>query len=245
MLIKWILYVAGIVGALLFIKPFVDEDISTLTKYHRMAILHRMLSLRNKLLPSVHPVSITADADSKALVEVIALYHPSLDLSDDLTNNDVEQFRYHSKRILTALLPAKSSSCLIQHHTFQYNSNQVNMYSIQHEQIIDWKCSNQPIILYFHGGGFVFGDIDTYSCYECHLSKSLNMLVLHVDFRLAPEYSLEQTIEDVITVYKVLLDVDPNIHRRLIGMGDSSGGMLWIYLLQWIISNNKPVPQGV
>ncbi|CAF4031000.1 unnamed protein product, partial [Rotaria sp. Silwood1] len=25
----------------------------------------------------------------------------------------------------------------------------------------------------------------------------------------------------------------------------SSGGMLWIYLLQWIISNNKPVPQGV
>ncbi|CAF4008145.1 unnamed protein product, partial [Rotaria sp. Silwood1] len=55
----------------------------------------------------------------------------------------------------------------------------------------------------------------------------------------------EQTIEDVITVYKVLLDVDPNIHRRLIGMGDSSGGMLWIYLLQWIISNNKAVPQGV
>ncbi|CAF4447379.1 unnamed protein product, partial [Rotaria sp. Silwood2] len=33
--------------------------------------------------------------------------------------------------------------------------------------------------------------------------------------------------------------------RRLIGMGDSSGGMLWIYLLQWIISNNKPIPQGV
>ncbi|CAF4125606.1 unnamed protein product [Rotaria sordida] len=28
-------------------------------------------------------------------------------------------------------------------------------------------------------------------------------------------------------------------------MGDSSGGMLWIYLLQWIISNNKPIPQGV
>ncbi|CAF3963282.1 unnamed protein product, partial [Rotaria sp. Silwood1] len=69
------------------------------------------------------------------------------------------------------------------------------------------------------------------------------MLILHVDFRLAPEYSLEQTIEDVINVYKVLLDSDSNIHRRLIGMGDSSGGMLWIYLLQWIISNNKPLLQ--
>ncbi|CAF4106281.1 unnamed protein product, partial [Rotaria sordida] len=46
-------------------------------------------------------------------------------------------------------------------------------------------------------------------------------------------------------IYKILLDADSNIHRRLIGMGDSSGGMLWIYLLQWIISNNKPAPQGV
>ncbi|CAF3476843.1 unnamed protein product [Rotaria sp. Silwood1] len=210
-----------------------------------MLILHRIFSLRNKLLPSLHPLSITTDADSKALVELIILYHPSLDLSDDLTDNDIEQFRYHSKRILTALFPIRSSSCLVQHHIFQYNTNQINMYSIQHQQINDWKYSNQSLVLYFHGGGFVFGDIDTYSCYECHLSKSLNMLILHVDFRLAPEYFLEQTIEDVINVYKVLLDVDPNIHRRLIGMGDSSGGMLWIYLLQWIISNNKPLPQGV
>ncbi|CAF4938267.1 unnamed protein product, partial [Rotaria sp. Silwood1] len=172
MLINWVLYIAGIVATLLFIKPFVDEDTLKLTKHHSFAIFHRMLSLRNQLLPSVHPLSITADADSKALVELILLYHPNLDLGDDLTKNDIKQFRYHSKRILTALFPVKSSSCLIQHHIFQYNTNQVNIYSIQHQQINDWKCSNQPIILYFHGGGFVFGDIDTYSCYECHLSKS-------------------------------------------------------------------------
>ncbi|CAF4739317.1 unnamed protein product, partial [Rotaria sp. Silwood2] len=169
-----------------------------------------MISLRNKILPFIHPQSIRTDADSKALVELISLYHSELDLSDDLTNNDIEQFRYNSKRMLTALFPARTSSCLIQHHTFQYNTNQVNMYSIQHEKINDWKCSNQPLVLYFHGGGFVFGDIDTYSCSECHLSKSLDMLILHVDFRLVPEYSLEETIEDVINVYQVLLDADPN-----------------------------------
>ncbi|CAF1193421.1 unnamed protein product [Rotaria sordida] len=235
----------GIIVVILVFKPYVDEDLLALTRYHRMAIFHRMFSLRNKLLPFLHPGSITMDADSKALYELISLYHPQLDLSESLTKNDVEKFRYHSKRILTALFPAKSSSCLIQHHILQYNTNQIHMYYIQHEKINDWKCSNQPIILYFHGGGFVFGDIDTYSCFECHLSKSLNMLILHVDFRLIPEYSLEETIEDVINIYKILLDADSNIHRRLIGMGDSSGGMLWIYLLQWIISNNKPIPQGV
>ncbi|CAF4030876.1 unnamed protein product, partial [Rotaria sp. Silwood1] len=230
---------------LLVFKPFVNKNLLTLTQHHRFAIFHQMLTLRHKLLPFLNPLSITSDADSKALVELILAYDPGLNLRDDLTNNDIEEFRYHSKQMLTALFPARSSSCLVQHHIFRCNTNKVNIYSIRHQDINDWKCSNQPIILYFHGGGFVFGDIDTYSRYECHLSKSLNMLVLHVDFRLAPEYSLEQIIEDVITVYKVLLDVDPNIHRRLIGMGDSSGGMLWIYLLQWIISNNKPVPQGV
>ncbi|CAF2985782.1 unnamed protein product, partial [Rotaria sp. Silwood2] len=128
-----------------------------------MAVLHRILSVQNKLLPFLYPGSITMDTDSKALDELITLYHPQLDLGENLTDNDIDEFRYHSKRMLTALFPVRSSSCLVEHHIFQYNTNQINMYSIQHEQINDWKCSNQPLILYFHGGGFVFGDIDTYS----------------------------------------------------------------------------------
>ncbi|CAF4055671.1 unnamed protein product, partial [Rotaria sp. Silwood1] len=154
MLSSWLFSIMAYIIALLVFKPFVDKDLLTLTQHHRVAIFHRIFSFRNTLLPFLHPGTITADADSKALVELIVLYHPSLDLSDDLTKNDVEQFRYHSKRILTALFPAKSSSCLIQHHIFQLNTNQVNIYSIQHQQINDWKCSNQPLLLYFHGGGF-------------------------------------------------------------------------------------------
>ncbi|CAF1473432.1 unnamed protein product, partial [Rotaria sordida] len=198
MLSSWLYLIVVAMIAFLTIKPYVDKDLLVLTRCHRVAIFHRIFSFRNKLLPFLHPGSIVTDADSKALYELISLYYPQLDLSDDLTKNDIEEFRYHSKRILTALFPARSSSCLIQDHILQYNTSQVHMYYIQHEKIDDWKCSNQSIILYFHGGGFVFGDIDTYSCFECHLSKSLNILVLHVDFRLVPEYSLEETIEDVI-----------------------------------------------
>jgi acetyl esterase/lipase len=186
------------------------------------------------------------DSDSKALDELILLYHPPLHLSENLTYNEIEMLRYHSERMLTGLHPARSPSCLVEHHIFQYDDNNiVDMYSIQHDQLDNWKDSDLPLILYFHGGGFVFGGINTYSGFECHLSKDLNMLILHVNFLLAPEHPLASTIEDVIGVYRVLLAVDPNIHQRLIGMGDSSGGMLWIYLLQWIVSNNKPVPQAV
>ncbi|CAF4827892.1 unnamed protein product, partial [Rotaria sp. Silwood2] len=67
-----------------------------------MAVLHRILSVQNKLLPFLYPGSITTDTDSKALDELITLYHPQLDLGDNLTDNDIDEFRYHSKRMLTA-----------------------------------------------------------------------------------------------------------------------------------------------
>ncbi|CAF1387970.1 unnamed protein product, partial [Rotaria sordida] len=103
MLSNWLLYIFATIIAILFFKPYVDEDLLALTGYHRVAIFHRIYSLRNKLLPFLHPGSITMDPDSKALDELISLYHPKLDLSENLTKNDIEEFRYHSKRILTAL----------------------------------------------------------------------------------------------------------------------------------------------
>jgi acetyl esterase/lipase len=229
----------------MLIVPCIDKNISPLSRYARMTMSHRIFTIRNKIFPFVNPRPEGMDSDSKALDELMALYRPILDLSENFTKKEIEMLRKHSKQMLTSLHPARSPSCLVEHNIFQYDNNKVNIYLIQHDQIDDWKNSNRPLILYFHGGGFVFGGIDTYSGFECHLSKDFNMLILHVNFRLVPEYSLVNIIEDVIGVYRILLDIDSNIHQRLIGMGDSSGGMLWIYLLQWIVSNNKPIPRAV
>lgn len=230
---------------LIIVKPFIDVERSVLSQHPQMLVMHRVLSIRNTFLPFLNQQLLIRDADSKAFNEIISLYYPRPDLSRNVTNNEIESFRYHSKRMLTALHPTKSPSCLIDHRLFHLNANQIDLYYIQHNQIDDWRSSKQPLILYFHGGGFVSGDLDTYAGFECHLSKDLNMLVLHVNFRRVPENSLKTIVEDAVNAYQFLLQEDPDIHRRLIGMGDSSGGMLWIYLLQWSISNNKPVPQGV
>jgi acetyl esterase/lipase len=241
----WLFYLAVNMMLLIIVGPFIDRNFSPLSRYSRMKIVHGIFTLRNKFFPFINPRPEGMEADSKALDELISLYYPTLDLNENSTDEDIKHLRYHSKQMLTSLHPPLSSSCLIKHHIFQYDDHQINMYSIQHETIDDWKYSNQSFVLYFHGGGFVFGGIETYSGFECHLSKDLNMLILHVNLRLAPEYSLEDIIQDVIDVYQVLLHVDSNIHQRLIGMGDSSGGLLWIYLLQWIVTNNKTVPQAV
>lgn len=241
----WFFYLVAQILTFFIVKPFVGRDMRESIKNSRLSTMYHVFYMRHKYLSFLNNEFVSIDADSTALNELISLYEPKLDLSENATDEEIENLRYHSKNLFTSLFPSQSSSCIIEHHPFEYNSNKLAMYYIQHGKIDNWQDSNQSIILYFHGGGFVYGDIDTYGNYECHLSRYHNMLVLHVELRHSPEYLLEDIIHDVIDVYQYLLNIDPNINKRLIGMGDSSGGMLWIYLLQWIVANNKPIPQGI
>ena len=211
----------------------------------RMSTMHRLFSLRHSIVSSLTGRSNGLSSDAKSLVEIFSLYHPKLDLSENPTPREIQLLRQHSRRMFNGLLPKKPSTCRIEQQLFQVNGRAVRMYFIHHERIENWQMSPRPLVLYFHGGGFVFGGEDTYFGFECHLSKDLNMMILHVDFGLVPEQPLEQTLKDLIGVYQILQRTDPGIHQRLIGMGDSSGGMLWIYLLQWLVAHTQPVPRAV
>ncbi|UJR14247.1 hypothetical protein I4U23_001238 [Adineta vaga] len=225
--------------------PMIDNNLSPLSRSSRIKLIHRLSTIRNLIAPFSNPRVAGMDADSKALEELLEIFYPQLRLSNNASSHEIQIFRQRAKQMFSSLYPTPSPTCVVQAHIFKYDNVPINMYLIQHHRIDDWKNSNKPLILYFHGGGFIFGGINIYSGLECHLSEQMNMLILHVEFDLVPENNLEDILIDAIDVYKVLLSVDPNIHKRLIGMGDSSGGMLWIHLLQWIVSNKLPVPQGV
>ncbi|CAF0738935.1 unnamed protein product [Adineta ricciae] len=237
--------IAEIVLLLITTVPFIDVDLSPLSRSARLTIVHRMTVWRNLLAPFVNPRVEGMDPDSKALEEMMMLFYPQLALSHNITADEVKVFRKQAKHMFTNLYPSRPSTCVVQGHVFQHNGNSVKIYFIQHNKLDDWEDVDTPLILYLHGGGFVFGDIDLYDGVECDLSKRMNMLVIHVAFDLAPEHTVDKILVDITDVYQTLLYIDPNIHQRLIGMGDSSGGMLWIYLLQWMISNNISVPQGI
>lgn len=237
--------VSAVFAAMITLSPLINYTSVPLARLSRTIFIHRICTIRNQLLPFVNPRTKGMDADGKALEEIMSLYHPPLFLSNNTNENEIYRFRQRARKMFINLYPIQSSTCIIEPHTFEYNGNQIDMYLIHHDELDDWGKSDTPIILYFHGGGFVFGDIEIYSGYECDLSQQLNIPIFHVEFPPSPEYSLRHILDDVISVYRVLRRIDPNIHRRLIGMGDSSGGMLWIYLLQWLVSNNITVPQGV
>ena len=89
----------------------------------------------------------------------------------------------------------------------------------------------EPIILYFHGGGWVTGDLDTYDESNRALATQAHAMVLSVAYRLAPENRFPAAHDDAFAAYRWLLanaaslGADP---RRIAVAGESAGGNLAI-----------------
>ena len=86
-----------------------------------------------------------------------------------------------------------------------------------------------PLIVYFHGGGWVQGSVASHAC-ACRLLADLSgVRVLSVDYRLAPEQPFPAAAEDALAAYAQVaerhaeLGADP---ARLAVGGDSAGGNL-------------------
>lgn len=88
---------------------------------------------------------------------------------------------------------------------------------------------NRGTILFFHGGGWVTGDVDFYIEACSTMAVRLERRVVSVDYRRAPEYHFPQAPEDCYEVAlqlhagELLPDVDPD---NIVLFGDSAGGNL-------------------
>jgi acetyl esterase len=86
-----------------------------------------------------------------------------------------------------------------------------------------------PVFVYFHGGGFVIGDIDTHDTIARNMCGGADVVVVSVDYRLAPEHKFPAAAEDAWAAYQWVrsapsgLDIDP---QRIAVGGDSAGANL-------------------
>ncbi len=85
------------------------------------------------------------------------------------------------------------------------------------------------ILLFFHGGGWVLGDIDSYDGVCRDMAVTTGCIVASADYRLAPEHPFPAAPEDCYAVAKALFQncgvfgVDPS---DIVLIGDSAGGNL-------------------
>ncbi|WP_230948122.1 alpha/beta hydrolase [Burkholderia territorii] len=86
-----------------------------------------------------------------------------------------------------------------------------------------------PIVLFAHGGGFVSGDLDTHDVLVRAIAGRARVLVIAVDYRLAPEYPFPAGLEDVYAVLQWTADHADELGgdaTRIVLCGDSAGATL-------------------
>jgi acetyl esterase len=86
-----------------------------------------------------------------------------------------------------------------------------------------------PCMVFYHGGGWVIGDLDSHDVVCRKLAHEGELIVISIDYRLAPEHKFPAAVDDAVTAVKWVaanakqLGIDA---ARLLVGGDSAGGNL-------------------
>ena len=96
------------------------------------------------------------------------------------------------------------------------------------------------IIVYLHGGAFVLGGIRSHAAMVSHFAKNFDKKILFVDYALAPEHPFPAAPNEVLAVYKALLQSHPK--SKIIFAGDSAGAALAVTAIHSVIAEKLKMP---
>lgn len=112
--------------------------------------------------------------------------------------------------------------------------------SLRATRITPSQTSVGPLILYFHGGGYVFGSPRSHRAMLAHLAARSGLSVVLPRYRLAPEHAFPAAPDDALTAYRAVVESPGGV---ILG-GDSAGGGLALALLAQICELGLPQPVG-
>lgn len=102
-----------------------------------------------------------------------------------------------------------------------------------------------PVLVFFHGGGWVLGNLETHDSMARALSARSDCVVVAVDYRRAPEYRFPAAIEDAYTVTRWVANnaakIDADADSLAVG-GGSAGGNLAAAVAQMARDKNIATP---
>ncbi|WP_068076341.1 alpha/beta hydrolase [Novosphingobium lentum] len=102
-----------------------------------------------------------------------------------------------------------------------------------------------PVVMFFHGGGFVIGDLDSHHNLCTEIAAELDLPVVAVHYRLAPEHPFPAAPDDCEAASRWIAASPQALGRTITGlipMGDSAGGNLTIVITQALMEQPAAAP---
>lgn len=102
-----------------------------------------------------------------------------------------------------------------------------------------------PAVVFMHGGGFVVGDLDSHHSLCTEIAAELDLPVIAIDYRLAPEHPFPAAPDDCEAAARWIAANSAELGREITGlipMGDSAGGNLAIVVTQALVEAPAAVP---
>jgi acetyl esterase len=114
-------------------------------------------------------------------------------------------------------------------------------------RLYDSRASRDPspVVLHFHGGGFVIGDLDTHHALCSELAAELDLPVVSVHYRLAPEHPFPAAPDDCEAVARWVASSPAELGRQVSGLvtiGGSAGGNLATVVARALCDKPAAVP---
>ncbi len=97
------------------------------------------------------------------------------------------------------------------------------------------------VVVYFHGGGYCMGSLNTHRGHTARFSQLANLRVLSVNYRLGPEHPHPAAVQDAVAAYRFVLDQGIAAGKTALA-GDSAGGGLTVAALLAIRDHGLPLP---
>lgn len=102
-----------------------------------------------------------------------------------------------------------------------------------------------PALVFYHGGGFVLGGLDSHHNVCTTIARSLDLPLIAVDYRLAPEHPFPAAPDDAEAAARWIAQSPTELGRTITGLvpiGDSAGGTLAIVVTQALMAQPAAVP---
>ncbi|MEB2343934.1 MAG: alpha/beta hydrolase [Deltaproteobacteria bacterium] len=103
----------------------------------------------------------------------------------------------------------------------------------------------RPLVVYYHGGGWVVGDLDTHDDPCRFLAVYAGVNVLAVDYRLAPEHRFPAAVDDAVAAFRFAAEQAGDLGsagQPIAVAGDSAGGNLSAVVAQRTVRDGGPAP---